>query len=405
MATFKATIIKHNQREDKTWTVFIRFTHERKVRYISTTMAVTKKDLTASFKFKNQQIIDKCDELIKHYRTKVAKLNLEINSIDIDDIVRYLTTKEEKKGISFTQYFERWKDSQNIKGMKNYISAVNALKNFLGHEDILCDEITVKTLKAFELSLSDRPRAMSLYTNSICRIFSDMRDYYNDEDNDIVRIKHSLKKYHAPKQNVADKRALTIEQVRAIYNLPYLNISHKGIQCRRDLAKDCFLLSFCMMGINSADLYSAGEIRGEEYKDGYVTYFRRKTKDRRYDKAKMVVKVHPVIRSIFEKYVGKEKVFNFSERFSSMADLNRAINIGLKEIGNELGIDGLQFYSARHSMATIATNKVGINKWLVNEMLCHTDSSMRVTDLYIEKDFKLVNDANYKLMEFVFGEV
>ena len=45
-----------------------------------------------------------------------------------------------------------------------------------------------------------------------------------------------------------------------------------------------------------------------------------------------------------------------------MGDLNRSINIGLKGIGRELGIGNLQFYSARHSMATIAINKVGINK-------------------------------------------
>lgn len=84
MATFKATIFKDRQREDKTWNVVIRFTHERKVRYISTTMYVTKKDLTAGFKIKNQLILDKCDALIREYRNRIAKLNLEINSIDID---------------------------------------------------------------------------------------------------------------------------------------------------------------------------------------------------------------------------------------------------------------------------------------------------------------------------------
>lgn len=74
MATFKPTIFKDRQRDDKTWNVFIRFTHERKVRYISTTMYVTKKDLTASMKIKNQQILDRCDILIKDYRKKIAVL-------------------------------------------------------------------------------------------------------------------------------------------------------------------------------------------------------------------------------------------------------------------------------------------------------------------------------------------
>ena len=118
----------------------------------------------------------------------------------------------------------------------------------------------------------------------------------------------------------------------------------------------------------------------------------------------MVIKVHPIIQPLIEKYRGKERVFNFHERYSSMADLNRSINIGLKEVGKELGIDGLQFYAARHSMATIAINQVRIDKWTVNEMLCHTDPSMRVTDLYIQKDFNPINEANYKLMKYVFGD-
>lgn len=88
-----------------------------------------------------------------------------------------------------------------------------------------------------------------------------------------------------------------------------------------------------------------------------------------------------------------------------MGDLNRSINIGLKEIGKEIGVDGLQFYAARHSMATIAANEAGIDRWTVNLMLNHTDQSMRVTELYIKRDFSPVNEANYKFLEYVFGKV
>ncbi len=95
-------------------------------------------------------------------------------------------------------------------------------------------------------------------------------------------------------------------------------------------------------------------------------------------------------------------MFNFYKRFASEMDFNRSINIGLKEVGRELGVDGLQFYAARHSMATIAINDVGISKYVVNDMLCHTDPSMRITDLYIKKDFEPMNRANFELLDFVF---
>ena len=399
MATFKATIKKDKQRSDKTWNVLIRFTHERKVRYISTTMYVTKKDLTASFKIKNQQVIDKCEDLIRVYRDKVNKLNLEINSVDIDSVIDYLKSKDDKSGIDFIAFSRKWCAAHTeIKGIRNYLTALNSLCTFFGRESILCSEITVQRLKEYEEYLSDKKRAQSLYPSAIVRLFMEARNYFNDEDNNIIRIKQNLSKYKPKQQNVAEKRALTVDEIRNVFNISYTGIKVRGMDNRRDLAKDCFMLSFCLMGMNSADLYNATEFDGE-----YITYYRTKTKDRRNDNAKMVVKVHPIIKPLIEKYRGKKRVFNFYERFSSMGDLNRSINIGLKEIGRELGIDNLQFYSARHSMATIAINKVGINKYIVNDMLCHVDSSMRITDLSIQKDFAPVNDANFKLLEYMVG--
>lgn len=402
MITFKPTIFKDRMRQDKTWTVFIRITYQRKIRYIQTSMSVSKKDLTASAKIKNQQILDRCDEIIRKYRVRVNSLNLEFNDIDIDRVVDVLSSKDNQDALSFTVYADKWLADSKIKGLRNYNSAVNALKRFFQKDNILFSEITAYKMKEFVDYLSDRPRSQSLYTNAIVKIFNDARDFYNDEEADIIRIKHSLRKFHAPRQNVAEKRALSLEQVRAIFELPYLHKTNKGYTCRRDLAKDCFMLSFCLMGMNSADLYSAGQEKGEGYADDCITYYRRKTKDRRSDNAKIIVKVNPIIQPLFQKYRGKYRIFNFHERFSSMSDLNRAINIGLKQIGEELGIDNLQFYSARHSFATIAANNVKIDRYTINLMLNHTDNSMKVTELYIREDFSQINEANKRLLEYVF---
>lgn len=362
-------------------------------------MYVTKKDMTASFKIKNQQVIDKCDALIRAYREKIAPLNLELNDMPIDDVVEYIKKgKKENEGIDFIGFARKWCSAHTeLKGIKNYISAINAFCLFFGREHILCSEVTVKMMRAFENFLSDKKRAQSLYTSKIVRLFNEARDYYNDEDNDIIRIKQSLSKYKPAQQNVAEKRALTTEQIRVIFSLPYSGVLANGKQCRRDLALDCFKLSFCLLGMNSADLYNATDYDGE-----YITYCRTKTRDRRNDQAKMVVRVHPLIKPLVERYRGKDHVFNFSERFSSMGDLNRSVNIGLKEIGREIGVEHLQFYAARHTMATIAANEAGIDRWTVNLMLNHTDQSMRVTELYIKRDFTPINEANAMLIDYVF---
>lgn len=46
--------------------------------------------------------------------------------------------------------------------------------------------------------------------------------------------------------------------------------------CRYNLAKDCFILSFCLMGINSADLYNATEMVNNTI---IIIVLRRKTVD------------------------------------------------------------------------------------------------------------------------------
>lgn len=84
-----------------------------------------------------------------------------------------------------------------------------------------------------------------------------------------------------------------------------------------------------------------------------------------------------------------------------MKSFNKAVNIGLKDIGREVGVDNLQFYAARHSLATIAVNDVGISKYVVNDMLNHTDPALRVTELYIKKDFRAINEANVKVLDYV----
>ena len=396
MATFKAIIKKGNKRADGTWNVVIRFTHNSKVRFIPTTMYVTKKDITASFKIKNANILDRCNDIIKKYRSRLSELSLEFNDIDIDTIVSYIQKKKENKGVSFTDFAAKWIDESTIKGIKNYKTALNALCSFVGRDNILCEEINVKTMKAFENALKDRPRAQSLYPNCIKTIFNAAKEYYNDEDNDIIRIKHSLDKYKPVEQNIAEKRALDVETIRRIFSLPYDNIRIKGKSSRHDLALDCFRLSFCLMGMNSADLYYADRLE-----DNTIIYDRMKTKDRRRDKAEIQVKITNYIKPLVEKYKGKTRVFNFYERFTTMESFNRAINIGLKEVGKELGIEHLQFYAARHSMATISVNDVKISKYIVNDMLNHTDQSLKITELYIKKDFSHINEANVKLLDYV----
>lgn len=399
MDNFKLLVRKDRMRADGTFTVYVRYTHGKHVTYLPTTMiAQMKKDLTASFKIKNQQILDRGDDLIREYRRKLNTLMLELNDIPFDRIVERLKMKDESTGIYFTDYCSRWiSENESKKGILNYRSAVRSFIRFHGGRKILMSEITVSRMNDYVKYLGDKKRARSLYTHAIIKIFNDARNYYNDYDNNVIRIKESLSGFKRPKQNVAEKRAVEVDVIRKIMNLP-----QHGNKSLSDQARDCFLISFCLMGINAIDLYNLTDYDGKT-----ITYHRTKTRDRRSDGAKMVVHVPSIIKPILNEYLSKsdgENILNFADRYSTSKTFNDALSYGLKKVGEEIGVDRLQFYSARHSMATIAVNDVRIPIYIVNDMLCHIDESMRVTNLYVKKDYSAINEANKTLIEYVFGE-
>ena len=183
---------------------------------------------------------------------------------------------------------------------------------------------------------------------SIRHLFNEAKKQYNDYDRNIILIPNSpFENFEIPKQEVTRKRALSVELIKRIWELPYLlKANGRERACPYNLAKDCFILSFCLIGINSSDLYSCTELE-----DNVITYYKAKTADRRLDRAKMKVLIPPFLYTLLKKYKDRtgKRVFNFYHSYSTANNFNRAINRGLKEMGRLLQVDDLEYYAARHS--------------------------------------------------------
>lgn len=93
-------------------------------------------------------------------------------------------------------------------------------------------------------------------------------------------------------------------------------------------------------------------------------------------------------------------MFNFYRLYGSIGTFTTAVNTGLKEIGKQIGEKDLEFYSARHTWATIAVNEAGVDKYAVHQALNHVDEKMRITDIYIKKSWDVIDKANRKLLDF-----
>lgn len=420
MLTIRAGIKKDEQRSDKTYNVKLTFTLDRRVKRISTSLFVTQKDLTKDLKIKlNSPLRREVDELVRSYQEKCAKLQIELNDYTVEDIVDILNGEQAKsQKIDFIMFCREWIANADIKGAPNYTTAVNALVRFVGKEELDVKLITAEFLECFKeflnkereerakkLALQGKRlpsnRAQSLYLMSIKKLFKEAKKFYNKKYKNTVLIPHSpFEDLIIPRQEATRKRAISAELIKKIWELPYKNIpkGHKGT-CLFDMAKDCFILSFGLIGMNSADLYNA-----TDYQDGIITYYRTKTKARRLDKGKMQVVVPKILLPLLEKYRDQtgQRIFNFYQLYADEKALSKALNRGLKEIGALLNIDDLEYYAARHSWATIAVNKVGIDKYTVHAALNHLDESMKVTDIYIERDFAIENKANAKVIKYVF---
>lgn len=422
MLTIRAEVLKDKKRMDGTYNVKVRFIKDKKVKRVSTDLFATDSDLTSDLKLKEESIVkQEADRLVLHYRTMVNSLHFDSENCDVSEIVNRLLCKEEaEKPIDFIAFSKKWISETTIKGKDNYTTALNSFIRFLGKEELEIKKITVDLLeqyrdyiinvrnervKALQAEGKRVPsnRCLSLYLMSLRHLYGEAQRFYNKPDKGLMRIPHTPFEYFKiPKQEATRKRAVTPQQIKAIWSLPYQNI-HKGVKhtCRPDLAKDCFILSFCLMGINSADLYNATLLR-----DNRLIYCRTKTKERRLDKAKMEVVVPDMVLPLIEKYrdTTGQRLFRFYKDYRDHKAFNKAINKGLKGIGDQLNIDDLEFYAARHSWATIALNKCGIDKYTVHAALNHVDESMRVTDIYIERDFVNENKANAKVVKYVFGK-
>lgn len=413
MTTFKAEISHGEKRKDGTWNVKIRITHKRKVRRYSTQMYATDKDVTRGGKLKNQIIIDNTEATIREWRGRLNTLGSRADMMDVDEIIRYLTSPPEGEGIPMFPWMEAWAERIPQPGTRrNYHTAINAFRKFLGM-DITFQQLRTSTLRQFTESKGMDKAAPQLI--HLRKMFREAMATYNDDD--VVRIPRDpfLSLRIVVPQYKAD-RSTTMDTIRRIASIP----DEDSFCSLRNMARDMFLLSFMLLGTNLADLYNA-----EPPIDGVLTYQRAKTKAKRIDNAEIAINIHPLAQAIIDRHKGKEKMINLGTRYISRKIAQDCIQRGMHiikdylintykqehpsmtdaEIVKAMRLEDFSFYSARHSWATIARNDLRIDKWTVHEGLNHVDNATKITDVYIKRDFTRINEANFRVIEYVLAGV
>lgn len=194
------------------------------------------------------------------------------------------------------------------------------------------------------------------------------------------------------------KRAVSVETLRAIFDYPVEPWQRRYV--------DAFRLVFCLIGINVVDLLDAAPLV-----DGRLAYLRSKT-GRLYD-----IKVEPEALEIIRRYSGRDHLVSFGEGRKSYKSFTMQLDRALQSIGSsrhevrlvdgkkkkvkvyDPAFPGLTSYVARHSWATIAAS-LDVPKETISKALGHGGSS--VTDIYIDFDMRKVDEANRRVLDWVF---
>lgn len=414
MATTFDYYVRPKQKADGSRQVQIRITHNRKNKYLPTSIYVLKNDLTRDGRrIKNPLILENVDSRLRAYREAFLKTQFsEYLNIDqlislINDIMGNTSFK-----LNIYRYMEKLAKNMEPKTAEGYRTAFNAIRRFAGdHVDI--NDITSGWVLRFKTFLETEPpvkknnltyqkkskgsRAVSYYLGCLRHVHNMARLEYNDDDTGKILIPRQpfAKKNIVPKMPITEHRVLTIAQIRKIAE------SHPKPGSRAMLARDVFMLSFMLAGTNTIDLY---ELKEEDMRGGLVTYKRAKTDSTRRDHAIITLKVLPEAKEIIKRNAGNRYyLLNFNSRYSNSHEFNRAVNKGLKTLAKDLGIDQeLQTYHARHSWGTIARNICGIDFDTVNAGLNHArQGADRIADIYIERDYTAIWKAQEMVMEEV----
>lgn len=323
----------------------------------------------------------RCDYLTKGVEPTLAEFR--------ERILTEVVNKPTKPKGCFVDIFKEFADSHQKSTKELYYYALRRIEQFdptISTRSI--DDIGIPWLTRFEswMAKTNSKNARNILLRNIRAVFN----YALDCE---YTTNYPFRRYKI-RPEATPKRAMTVEQLRTLANFP--------VEDYQEFYRDMFVLMFCLIGINVVDLYSLDKIV-----NGRAEYRRAKT-HRLYS-----IKIEPEAQAIIDKYRGTKNLLCIADRWTTHQQFGKQLNKALKRMGEmervgrggkkvfEPIVPGLTTYWARHTWATIAAS-LDIPKETISHALGHGNDT--VTDIYIDFDKRKVDEANRKVLDFVFGK-
>lgn len=229
-----------------------------------------------------------------------------------DAILAELEPKEnlDLKKRTFVYRFEQFMETKQGRTKAIYKATYNKLKEFCGKKlnTLMFEDINKDWLIRFENHLSKTAKSKNARNIHLRNI----RTVFNDAIDNEITSTYPFRKFKI-KSVATRKRALSIEQLRSVFNIELPEWLEKY--------QDLFKLSFFLIGINVIDLFDLKEVE-----NGRIYYIRSKT-HRQYS-----IKLEPEAEEIIKKYKGRKNLLNPHDTVVHYRNFYNRFMLGLNKI-------------------------------------------------------------------------
>lgn len=375
-------------------TIFYQIIHDRKLRHITTDYHIMpsewdekrgkliisqhsqRKSYILSMRERIRWDLERLTKVIKKLENSEREFSIE----EIIDEFNYYAN-----ACSLFNYMEgliiQLKQNGNRRTSEAYFSTLNSFKKFRKDEDIMLDCVSSSLMSEYEAWL--RSRGIVANTVSFCTRI--LRAVYNRAvEEEVISNRYPFRHVYTGHDKTS-KRALPLQIIKRIRSLDLT------LRPSLDFARDMFMLSFMLRGMSFIDMVY---LRKTDLKDGYITYYRRKTGQR------LMIEWTEEMQEILDKYPANPTVYLLpiiknpdTSEWYAYRNVGYNINYNLKRIAEIIGVKmPLTLYVARHSWASAAKVK-GIPLKVISEGMGH--DSETTTQIYLASlDNSVIDRAN-----------
>ena len=314
-------------------------------------------------------------------RSSASHLRKLLTAPDMDDV------PEEDRRTTLWEIADRCISTKEGRTKLVYLHTLSKLRAFAGDAPVYIEDIDRVWLHGFDASIGGKVNSRAIHLRNLRAICN----FALDEE---LTTHYPFRKFKIRTEETM-KKALTVEQMRAIVTMP--------VEPWQEEYRDMFWLMFLLRGINAVDLFEATP---DQLVDGRLEYRRSKVG------TLLTVKLEPEALEIIERYKGTEHLVSPLDRYANYRDYLRRMDYGLKSLGRPLGkrkkvLGGGMFPKlssnwARHTWATLCA-EIDIPDPTITLGMGHKTAGHKTTAIYIKRDMKKVDDANRRVIDYIFG--